>query len=246
MRTTDDDLCQLNELFDQYNIDKKDREIILRSIYVIFKHNEFQRRMTKEFPHHGNTPLGIHILQDVIVTYLLSKKYMAKHPKIEFNLDLALKIAMMHDLYTEPWQNNPHGKVKHFFNKHGFRHPIEAVINSCNWFPELFQDKCKAEVLIDGVVHHMYPLPVRRFEINDHNLLELRNFDDIKNIDNSILEILSKSSNRRKIGQVSLNKSLYIEGIIMSKADRIVSRENIKNIDSAIALVTGRNRSLSK
>ena len=30
----------------------------------------------------------------------------------------------------------------------------------------------------------------------------------------------------------------------MSKADGKVSRENIKNIDSAIALVTGRNRSL--
>ena len=223
-----------------------DREIIFESINVVFGHDEFQKRMTKEFPHHGDTTLGIHILQDVIVTYILSKKYMAKYPKTKFNLDLALKIAMMHDLYTEPWQNNPHGKVKHFFNKHGFRHPIEAVINSCCWFPELFQDKYKREVLIDGIVHHMYPLPVRRFEINNHNLLELRNFDRIKNIDNSILEILSKSSNRRKIGQVSLSKSLYIEGTIMSKADRIVSRENIKNIDSAIALVTGRNRSLNK
>ena len=46
----------------------------------------------------------------------------------------------MHDLYTLPWQNNFEAKVDKFYNKHGFRHSIEALIN-----------------------HYMYLLPIRSF-----------------------------------------------------------------------------------
>ena len=43
-------------------------------IEIIYIHDEFQRRMTSEFKHHGEITLGAHILEDTVVNYLLSKK----------------------------------------------------------------------------------------------------------------------------------------------------------------------------
>lgn len=40
----------------------------------IFIHDEFQRRMNPEFPHHNKITLGEHILENTIVTCLLSQK----------------------------------------------------------------------------------------------------------------------------------------------------------------------------
>ena len=86
------------------------------------------------------------------------------------DLELAVKIAMMHDLYEEPWQNRHH-KVSNFFHLHGFRHPIEASINAAYWFKDEFRDIERARKIIDGIVHHMYPLPVNRVKNFDTNLL---------------------------------------------------------------------------
>lgn len=55
--------------------------------------------MTDEYYHHDKITLGEHILEDTIVTYLLSKKH-KKNPK--YNTNVASKIAMMHDLNMYP------------------------------------------------------------------------------------------------------------------------------------------------
>ena len=42
-------------------------------------------------------------------------------------------------------------------NKHGFIHPIEAVVNAITWFPNIFLDEHDSLMIIDGIIHHMYP-----------------------------------------------------------------------------------------
>lgn len=243
---TSDNNKKLFDLLNKYNLTNDEKEEFLNIVTSIYSHDEFQRRMTNEFLHHDKITLGEHILEDAIVTYLLSQKY-KDNPN--FNLVIATKIAMMHDLYTLPWQNNPDAKVDKAINKHGFRHPIEAVINANTWYPEIFSVKEDAEKIIDGIVHHMYPLPVRRFNTSENNDLELKNYENIKNLNIINKEILLNSSNRFKLGPFSLSKSIYKEGIIMSKSDKIVSRSNFKNRDNLngiIALVTGNNKNLQE
>jgi len=236
----------LYSIIDKYNLTEEERLSFLKIIEPIYEHEEFQRRMTDEFPHHGKFTLGEHILEDAVVTFILSKKYIKKYPENNYSLRLAVIIAMLHDLYTLPWQNNKDNRVKYFFNKHGFRHPIEAVINAYNWYPDLFKKEEEAKIIIDGIVHHMFPLPVRVFDDAEENILELRNFDKEKNLLSGIKQILISSTLRNKIGKISLAKSIYLEGRIMSKADKYVSNRQIKNVSSAIALLSGQNKSLRK
>lgn len=239
-------LDNIQMLFDKYKIIDKDRDEFVKIIKSIYLHKEFQRRLTEEFLHHSNITLGIHILEDTIKTYLLSKKYLQKNKNGNYDLTIALKISMLHDLYTLPWQNNPLNKSNKFFNKHGFRHPIEAVINAINWFPELFTDEEESKKIIDGIVHHMYPLPVICFKDYDYNKLELRNYDLIVNLSDMHKRILVWSTNRGRIGNISSCRSKYKEGRIMSMADKDVSIGQIENISSAFALVTGKNKKLKK
>ena len=134
----DENKEKLDKIFKKYNLLLDEKDEIYSVIESIFLQDEFQKRMTSEFPHHGEITLGEHILEDTIVTYLLSKKH---RNEPTFKMEIALRIAMMHDLYELPWQNNPAADTKHFFNKHGFRHPIEAVINGNAWYPEIFEAK---------------------------------------------------------------------------------------------------------
>lgn len=224
-------------LCNKYNLTNAQKKEIYRIIKRILFHKEFQRRFEDDFMHHGNTSLSEHILEDTIVTYKLSKK------KSNINLDLALKISMMHDLYTLPWQNTMIKKNK-FIHKHGFTHPIEAAINSLNWFKKEFDDEEKAKILIDGIVHHMYPLPVTSLNNLETNDLELNNYELLKNISDKNKELLIKSTNRNRIKGVSISKSKYSEGKIMSKADKKVSINQFSNIDDYLALVTGKNNSI--
>lgn len=233
----EENINKLNILFDKYELTKEERDFILKIIYPIFKHREFQRRMTKEFLHHSDITLGEHILEDMIVTYILSKKYLKKY---NYNLDLSLKIAMLHDLYTTPWQNSSY-KTKYFFNKHGFRHPLEAAINAINWYPELFKNNIDSKILIDGIIHHMFPFPVR---ILDNKRMELANIDLLNKIPNELKDILVTSLKRKRLGAISFSRSLYKEGRIMSKADKRVSLKQIKNFESLKALFTGKNKSI--
>ena len=231
---------KLENIINKYKLSNYEKEEFIKIINSIFEHKEFQRRMTNEFLHHSNITLGEHILEDAVLTYKMCKK------RNDVNVELAVKIAMMHDLYTNPWQNNRKNKVKKFCNKHGFRHPIEAVINSNVWFPELFKNKEESKIIIDGILHHMYPLPVRIFIDSDINKMELKNFDLINNLSDQNKKLIIESLDRKKIKNYSFSKSKYKEGRIMSKADKKVSRGQIKNISSLTSLVTGHNKSLKK
>ena len=165
----------LEDIMNYYKLNATEKKELLELINDIFKHEEFQKRMTSDFFHHSDTTLGCHILQDTVVTYLICKKKMKKGKKID--LKLAVNISMMHDLYTMPWQNNKESRGKKFKNHHGFRHPIESVINSLTWYFDIFESSNDKYALIDGIVHHMYPFPVEIFDDYEENLLELKNFD---------------------------------------------------------------------
>lgn len=234
----------LDKLLNKYSFSKDEKKEFLDIVKPIYLHDEFQRRMTSEFLHHSNITLSEHILEDTVKTYLLSKRYVEKTGDKNYCMDIALRIAMLHDLYTLPWQNNPENKSSKFFNKHGFRHPIEAVINAINWYPELFCNDEDSKMIIDGIVHHMYPLPVACFKDYDFNKLELKNYDLIDNLSDIHKNLLIWSSNRGKTGSISICRSKYKEGRIMTQADRYVSMRQIKNISSATALLTGKNKKL--
>ncbi len=200
--------------------------------------------MTPEFYHHDKITLGELILEDTIVTYILSKKYKDKK---DYDINVALKIAMFHDLYVYPWQNNPNNSESNFCNKHGFRHPNEAILNACMWFKEEFKNMKDSEKIVDGVLHHMYPFPVRKFDYASSNVMELKNYEMIKDIDSELIELMEESGNRSTIGDFSVALSKYKEGRIMNLSDKIVSISNLKgsNINGYKALITGKNKNLT-
>ena len=228
----------MDKLLDKY-LNKNEKEEFLNIIEPIVNHYEFQRRMTKKFPHHSDITLGMHILEVAILTYKKCKKLQLKNKKVD--IKTAVYIAMMHDLYTVCWQNNNDANVKHFFNKHGFRHPLEATINSITWFNDLFNEQ-NSEILIDGILHHMYPLPIRK--VTNNIDLELKNNKEYENLDIKYKEIIIKCTKRRSVFNISICKSKYIEGRIVSNCDKKVSFSQIKNIDSLTSLITGKNKSI--
>ena len=236
---------KLNALINKYNLNNQEKQEFLTIIEPIFLHAEFQKRMTNPFLHHGNISLGEHILEDSIVTYKLAIKKNLKRKK-KINVSLAVKIAMFHDLYEEPWQNNNRSKEKYFFNKHGFRHPIEAIINAYNWYPELFTDSEDTKIIIDGVLHHMFPLPVASRKTFVNNDYELNNYDGYLLLPEEIRKMITNSLQKSKLGTISFRHSQYREGRIMAKADRHVSFHQIKDFSSAKALLTGHNKKIDK
>lgn len=237
---------ELKEVLIIYKLDDVEINEIEHIVGHIFKHPEFQKRITDKYPHHGKMTLGLHILEDVILTYKFSKIYLSKEKSSNYRLDLALKIAMFHDLYTMPWQNNAFAKFKKFYNRHGFSHPVEAVINSCTWFKEDFIVEEDARIIIDGIIHHMFPLPVVIMDNKIVNNRELNNFDLFKKLPENIQELIFESSSRNKFLGLSWSKSKYLEGRIMAKADKKSSLREFNNINGVIALITGKNKSLKK
>ena len=228
----------LDVFFSEYSLDKEDKDYLSKIMLPIFRHEEFQKRLTNTYLHHGTITLGEHIIKDTIMTYFLSKRYHRK----EINLDLALKISMLHDLYTNPWQNsNEHPK---FFHKHGFRHPIEACINAAYWFPDYFKDLDDAKIIIDGILHHMFPLPVSSMKKHDIVSTEINNYDKYIELNESIKDIIYQSLTRKKLLAISFSRSIYPEGRIMSKADKKVALSEIKDLSSARALLTGKNKKI--
>ena len=142
-------------------------------------------------------------------------------------------------------QNNPTAGTREIFNGYGFRHPIEAVINANTWYPELFSDE-NSKIIVDGIVHHMFPLPVTAFKIDENNGKKLKNFELIDKLSEENIQHLIESSNRNRIGLVSLIRSLYPEIKVMSTADKIASIGQIQNLESATAVVTVSNKTLLK
>ena len=232
-------------ILDKYKIKGREKRELLGIIKPIYLHPEFQRRFGNDFPHHGNTSISRHIIEDAIKTYLLSKMYVMKKKNKQYDMKVAIYIALFHDLYTVPWQNNKESKVSKFRNVHGFRHPVEAVINAYNWYPDIFRDNDMVK-LIDGIVHHMYPLPVIVLDDNNDNVRELKNFNLYKKLPKDIKDILIENTHRNKLGYYSVARSKYKEGRIMAKADKYVSVKQLKNLYDVVALVTGRNKGLKK
>ena len=116
----------INYLYDRYSLDNNSKKKLNKIILPIISHSEFKKRMTNLFPHHGNVSLGEHIIEDAIVTYQLGKR------KEKINLDLAIKIAMFHDLYTLPWQNNKESKELRSRNQ--YQNKNNYLFNTTNTF----------------------------------------------------------------------------------------------------------------
>lgn len=225
-----------------YKLSSDEKCEFFNIVEPIYNHAEFQKRMNPQiFPHHGKTSLGEHILSDALVTYVLAKKKYNKRKNVD--VELSVIIAMFHDLYELPWQNNDDKKNK-FINKHGFVHPIEAIINASIWYPSYFDDEIKKQIIIDGVIHHMYPFPVRGTD-EEFQETEIHNLSKLKDVDPKVKKLILESCNRSRLLGVSFSKSKYVEGRIMSKADKVVTYKNeIKSLNSLLALITGKNSDL--
>lgn len=230
----------VNKRFLKYNFTEEEKKRFISYIEPIVKHDEFQKRLdSKVFCHHGSTSLGEHIISDAIETFHLVKKKDSKN----INERLAVIIAMFHDLYELPWQNQ-YRKQERFVNKHGFVHPIEAIINACTWYPEYFKDEQDANIIIDGVIHHMFPFPVRVF---DNTNLDLNNLEKFFKLNDNIRNLIELSTARNKVFRVSFSRSKSIEGRLVAKADKCVTvMGDHLSIRGYIALITGRNKDLDK
>ncbi len=232
----------LNRLFDEYDLNREDRIILLDIITPIINHPEFKKRIDSNiYPHHHKISLGEHILDDAIVSYKIAKKKLQKNKNI--NIRLVVLIAMFHDLYELPWQNSQI-KKNQVRNRHGFRHPLEAAINAIIWFPEYFEDENDAIILIDGIIHHMYPFPVRSINKNFEEA-ELNNLEKSSLLPSNLREIIINSSCRNKIFKISFSKSKFKEGRIISKADTKVSFGKEFSFHNLKASVTGKNPNLN-
>lgn len=228
----------VNSILDAYNFSLEDKKNFISITESIYNHKEFIKRMdSKAYPHHGNKSLGDHILSDAAVTYKLAKK------NANIDVKLAVVIAMFHDLYELSWQNSGIKQLK-FINKHGFIHPIEAIINASIWFPTYFKNEDDALIIIDGVIHHMYPFPVRRIK-NGFEEIEINNLSKLSKVDPKIEKLIVESTNRGKLGGLSFAKAKYKEGRIIAKADKLVSiKGEIKSFHSLFSLITGVNPEL--
>ena len=234
----------IENLLKKYHFTEEDREDFWKIIEPIYSHPEFQRRLDSSlFPHHGKKSLGDHIVSDAIVTYVIASKK-KRHGK-DVDVSLAVIIAMFHDLYELPWQNAKIVK-NHIVNKHGFTHPLEAIVNAYTWFPEYFEDDERAMKIVDGVIHHMWPFPVRAIDTT-FSAAELNNLNKLDNLDNRIRNIIIKSSTRKEIRHISFSRSISIEGRIVSYADTKVSiGKELKSAYAIIAIITGINLGIRK
>ena len=246
-----DSYKEVQEILKKYKFKKNEEAEFWEIIYPIFWSESFQERMTDKFPHHDDTSLGHHIVADAAVTYKIS--HMPVYKKMNVDISLAVIIAMFHDLYTLSWQNNPDNFQKYSYNAHGYRHPLEATVNAISWFPEYFKDQVQAEKLIDGIIHHMYPFPVRRI---DNGEIELKNEELFISLPQNLKDEMITSSNRGfKTKHFSICSSKFIEGRIMSFSDKKVAifddmidsfrKQGFKTFHSLPALVTGFNKNLS-
>lgn len=235
-----DNIREVNSILDKYNLSSSDRKIFWDIIYPIFIHEEFQRRMNPEvYPHHDKISLGNHIISDAAVSFILAKRKKDKNKDIDIRTTVL--VAMFHDLYELPWQNVIIPRSM-YVNKHGFTHPIEAIINASTWYPEYFNDSETASKIVDGVVHHMWPFPVRAID-SEIEKLDLNNPAKWYLIDEKLREMITASSMRSyfKKFHVSICRSLYDEGKTMSDSDKIVSISNIESLNGVLAFVTGKN-----
>ena len=85
----------------------------------------------------------------------------------------------------------------------------------------------------------MYPFPVKKVTtntiINNQNITKFKHY-----------KYLIKNTYNKTNLHYNIKKSKSIEGRIMSKADKKSSLKELKNIESFLALITGKNNSIIK
>ncbi|MDD3453277.1 MAG: HD domain-containing protein [Bacilli bacterium] len=111
-------------------------------INEILDNNEFQKRKT--YKHHGNITVYEHSLAVSKLSYIMAKK-------IKKDYKVAAISGLLHDFYTEPWQEIK--EKKPLFEKHGFVHAAEAKKNSQQHFASLMNNKIE-----NSIQRHMFPL----------------------------------------------------------------------------------------
>lgn len=109
----------------------------------ILEHEEFQNR--KKYKHHGEITVYDHSLKVSQIAYKISKKWKTFDSK-----SIAIG-GLLHDFYDKPWQDNK--EKKPFFQKHGFVHAHQALLNANKYFPDYMNEK------IENIIErHMFPL----------------------------------------------------------------------------------------
>lgn len=111
-------------------------------IRPILENKEFQKRKT--FKHHENESVYEHSLKVSLLSYKIAKK-------AGFDYKSAAIGGLLHDFYTEPWQEDT--KKTSMLKKHGFTHARDAYKNARKHFKNLMTPKIK-----DMITKHMFPL----------------------------------------------------------------------------------------
>lgn len=90
----------------------------------------------------------------------------------------------------------------------------------------------------------MFPLAVRRIDGTD---MELNNKEKYDKLPQKYKDMIKLSTDIGKIGHYSLRKSFFIEGRIMSRADKIVAlKKDIGSFNGYLALLSGKNKNIKK
>lgn len=111
-------------------------------VHDILKNEEFQKRKT--YKHHGNITVYDHCLAVSKVSYILAKKLNKDYRSAAIG-------GLLHDFYDKPWQEDT--SKKPFFQKHGFVHAKQAMLNANKYFPNLMNEKIN-----NIIIRHMFPL----------------------------------------------------------------------------------------
>lgn len=111
-------------------------------VHEILKSEEFQKR--KKYKHHGDITVYDHCLAVSKVSYALAKKLKKDYRSAAIG-------GLLHDFYDKPWQEDI--SKKPFFQKHGFIHAKQAMLNANKYFPNLMNEKIN-----NIIIRHMFPL----------------------------------------------------------------------------------------
>ena len=118
------------------------KEEYYQIVQKILSHEEFQKRKT--YKHHGDITVYEHSLKVSKLAYVMARKLHKDYKSAAIG-------GLLHDFYDKPWQENI--EKKPFFQKHGFVHAKQAMINANKYFPELMNEKINNIIL-----RHMFPL----------------------------------------------------------------------------------------
>lgn len=101
----------------------------------------------KSFRHHGDTSVYDHCVKVSKYSYRVAKR-------LKLDYRGAAIAGILHDFYVTPWQDTV---IKQpFFQKHGFTHAADALINSQIYYSDYLNDAIE-----NAILRHMFPLNFR-------------------------------------------------------------------------------------